>query len=72
MYFKDFIMDSIIANPKNEEEFRLIKALLEKMGIENRVISYEEIDDLGLSILMKDIDRTDKVSEKNILTKLKC
>ncbi|MEQ8627114.1 hypothetical protein [Ekhidna sp.] len=65
-------MDSIIANPKNEEEFRLIKALLEKMGIENRVISYEEIDDLGLSILMKDIDRTDKVSEKNILTKLKC
>lgn len=63
-------MDSIVINPKNREELKLIKTLLAKMKVKSKILTEEEMEDLGLSILMKEIDRTDTVSEKDILSKL--
>lgn len=63
-------MNSIVINPKNKEELKLIEALLVKMGVESKVLTEEEMEDLGLSMLMKGVDRNDKVSEKDILSKL--
>ncbi|WP_370087865.1 hypothetical protein [Ekhidna sp.] len=63
-------MDSIVINPKNREELKLIKTLLAKMKVKSKILTEEEMEDLGLSILMRDIDRTDTVSEKDILSKL--
>lgn len=63
-------MDSIVINPKNKEELKLIEALLIKMGVKSKVLKEEEMEDLGLSILMKDVDRSDLVTEKEILSKL--
>jgi len=52
------------------EELKLIEALLAKMRVKSKILTEEEMEDLGLSVLMKDVDRTDIVSEKDILAKL--
>lgn len=64
-------MKSILINPKDEEEFELISNLLIKMNIPANVLSNEEKEDLGLGILMKEADRTQKVSRESILEKIK-
>lgn len=64
-------MSSLLVSPKNEKELLLIRELLEKMNISNRILSDEEKEDLGLSFLMKDVNRNKKVSRETILKKLK-
>lgn len=39
-------MDSIIVNPKNEKELRFISELLEKLGVRNEVLSFDEKEKL--------------------------
>jgi len=63
-------MSSIVINPKNEEELKFVSELLQKLGVASKVLSDEELEDLGLSLLMKDVDRSEVVLEDEILSKL--
>lgn len=63
-------MESLIVTPRNKAEFQLIFDLLQKMRISNRVLTDEEKEDLGLGLLMKQVDRTQKVSREEIMAKL--
>lgn len=65
-----YLMSSIVINPKNEKELRFVAELLNKLGVASKVLSDEEQEDLGLGLLMKDIDRSDLASEEDILGKL--
>jgi hypothetical protein len=38
--------------------------------MKSHLVSEEEIEDLGLSIMMRDIDRTEKISRAEIMKKL--
>ncbi|CAD5271039.1 MULTISPECIES: hypothetical protein [unclassified Imperialibacter] len=64
-------MSSIVVNPQSEEEFQFISELLKKLGVDSTVLSDEDAEDLGLSILMKDVDRSDFASEDELMAKLK-
>lgn len=64
-------MSSIVVNPKNPEEFKFLSELLDKLGIEAKVLSDEDLEDIGLSIMMKDLNRSDLTSEKEVIDKLK-
>jgi hypothetical protein len=64
-------MKSIIISPKNLSEMRFIYELLRKLAIPSKVLSEEEKEDLGLSILMREADRTKKVKRETIMMKLK-
>jgi hypothetical protein len=66
-----YCMSSIVINPKDSNEFNFIKSLLEKLGVESRVLSDEDIEDLGMSVLMKDVDKSDRVPESEVIKKLK-
>ncbi|MBO6794159.1 MAG: hypothetical protein JJ895_09615 [Balneolaceae bacterium] len=63
-------MESIIINPKNAEELNFINELLNKLGIQNKTVSSEILEDAGLSLLMREVDRSDSVSEEEIRNKL--
>lgn len=63
-------MESILINPKNKEELRLLSDLLAKMNINSKVLSEEELEDMGLTVLMRDTDRSQKVSRQDIMQKL--
>ncbi|MDP2208642.1 MAG: hypothetical protein Q8K98_07690 [Bacteroidota bacterium] len=64
-------MKSIVISPKNDSELTFVSTLLKKLSIPTKVLSEEEIEDLGLSILMREADRNKKVSRETIMRKLK-
>ena len=64
-------MKSIIISPRDSTELKFVSSLLKKLSIPTKVLSSEEIEDLGLSILMREVDRTKRVSHETIMRKLK-
>jgi len=63
-------MESIIINPKNRDEARIITDILDKMKIESKIVTEEEKEDIGLSLMMKEVDWNDKVSFEEVKRKL--
>jgi len=63
-------MDALIIKSQNASDLKLIKELVKKMGLESKSLSEEEIEDLGLTILMKQADRTKTVSRELVMEKL--
>jgi hypothetical protein len=63
-------MKSVLIQPKDKSEYKFVTDLLEKLQIDSRVLSLEEIEDVGLSIMMKTVDRNKKVNRNIIFKKL--
>jgi hypothetical protein len=63
-------MSSLLITPKSSEELNFLITLLERLDMKSHLVSEEEIEDLGLSIMMRDVDRTEKVSRTEIMKKL--
>ncbi|MBZ0246342.1 MAG: hypothetical protein K8H85_10370 [Cyclobacteriaceae bacterium] len=63
-------MSSIVVNPKSQQELQFLSELLKKLGVEAKVLSDEDTEDLGLAVLMKDVDRSQIASEDDIMEKL--
>ncbi|TVL97378.1 MAG: hypothetical protein CV087_22375 [Candidatus Brocadia sp. WS118] len=63
-------MKAIVIKPKNDNEYKFISNLLRKLGVGSSSLSLEEIEDIGLSRLMKGIDKQKKASRAEIMKKL--
>ncbi len=61
----------MVITPKSETEFKFINNLLKKLGISSATMSEEELEDIGLSKMLKAVDKTKKVSRESIMKKLK-
>jgi hypothetical protein len=46
-------MKSLIISPKSKEELKFLQDLLTKLGVTAKALTEEEIEDAGLSLLMK-------------------
>lgn len=64
-------MKAMVITPKNSGEFKFINDLLKKLGISSATMTEEELEDIGLSKLLKSVDKTKKVSKNSIMQKLK-
>lgn len=64
-------MKAVVITPKNKAELKFVNDLLNKLGISSSTMSEEEMEDIGLSRLMKAADRTKKVSRDSVMKKLK-
>ena len=64
-------MSTIVVNPKDKNEFLFVTQLLEKLGIDVKILSDEDKEDIALSLMMAEVDREDRVSEEEVLKKLK-
>lgn len=64
-------MSSLIISPKNIKELQFVRELLDKMKIRNKLLTAEEKEDLGLSVLMSKVDRNKKADRNTIMKKLK-
>ncbi|MCF2487134.1 hypothetical protein [Dyadobacter sp. CY347] len=63
-------MESILINPRNSKELKLLSDFLEKSNISSKVLSEEQLEDAALTMLMRDTDRSQKVSREEIMQKL--
>ena len=64
-------MKALLVNSKNPSEMKFISDLLKKLGVSARVMDTEELEDYGMAILMKDVERDKKVSRELVMKKLK-
>ena len=64
-------MKAMVITPKSQGEFKFINDLLKKLGISSATMTEEELEDVGLSKLLKSVDKTKKASKKSIMQKLK-
>lgn len=61
----------MVITPKNQSEFKFINDLLNKLGISSATMTEEELEDIGLSKMLKAVDKSKKVSKNSIMLKLK-
>jgi hypothetical protein len=64
-------MKAAVIATKDAKELKFINELLNKLGISSVPISEKDLKDMGLSNLMKNVDRTKKASRMSIMKKLK-
>ncbi len=63
-------MKALVITPKNENEFKFVSNLLKKLGVGSSALSQDELEDIGMSRLMRGIDKTKKASRSEIMKKL--
>ena len=64
-------MKALVVAPRTPEELKFVSQLMKKLGIATKALSLEELEDAGLSIMMKEADRSKKVSREAVMNKLR-
>jgi len=62
---------ALVVKPQNEADIKFLSDLFGKLGMSSRVIESETVEDIGLAELMKNVDRSKKVSRETIMKKLR-
>lgn len=55
---------------KDEAELLLLSGMLKKMRIQSKVLTDEELEDIGMGELMLKVNRSEKVSREQVMNKL--
>ena len=63
-------MKALVIKPRNDSEFKFVSDLLKKLGVGSSALSQNELEDIGLSKLMREVDKTKKISRSEIMKKL--
>ena len=63
-------MKAIVVTPKSDSEFRFITDLLKKLGVGTSTLTAEQVEDIGMLKLLRDVDTSKKVSRNVIMKKL--
>lgn len=63
-------METLIVTLKDKHEMQLVSDMLKKMRINTRKLSDEEREDIGLTKLMKQANRIEKVSRDQVMKSL--
>ena len=63
-------MKALVTTPKNDSELKFLTDLLKKLGINSSSLSYEDLEDIGMSKLLREVDKTKKATRKEIMKKL--
>lgn len=63
-------MKAIVVTPKSDTEFKFVTDLLKKLGIGASALTTEQVEDIGILKLLRDADRSKKVSRSSIMKKL--
>jgi len=66
-----FKMETLIVTVKDKDELHLVSTMLKKMRITAKTLSEEDREDLGLTKLMKQVDRSEKVSREEVMKTLR-
>ena len=63
-------MKAIVVTPKNSNELKFVKDLLKKLGVGSSTVNQEDLEDIGMSKLMRQVDKSKRASRKEIMKKL--
>ena len=63
-------MKAIVVTPKNSNELKFVTDLLKKLGVGSSTVNQEDLEDIGMSKLMRQVDKSKRASRKEIMKKL--
>jgi hypothetical protein len=63
-------MKAIVVTPKNSNELKFVTDLLKKLGVGSSTVNQEDLEDIGMSKLMRQVDKTKRASRTEIMKKL--
>ena len=63
-------MKALVVTPKNSNELKFVTDLLRKLGVGSSTVTQEELEDIGMSKLMRQVDKTKRASRVEIMKKL--
>ncbi|CAN5357647.1 hypothetical protein BH11BAC3_BH11BAC3_40410 [soil metagenome] len=63
-------MKALVITPKDNDEFKFVTDLLKKLGVGSAPLTQDEFEDIGMSKLMRGIDKSKKVTRAEIMKKL--
>ena len=63
-------MKGILISVRDHNEFKFISELIKKLEIASAIVSKEEMEDLGLSVALKSVDKTKRISREKVMKKL--
>ncbi len=63
-------MKALVITPKNQNEFKFLLDLLKKLNVMSSTVTQTDLEDLGLSRMLQDVDMTKKVSKDTVMKKL--
>ena len=63
-------METLIVTLKDKHEMQLVSEVLKKMRINAKLLTNEEREDIGLSKLMRQANRSEKVSREQVMRSL--
>ena len=63
-------MKALVITPKNSNEFKFVTDLLKKLGVGSSTVTQEELEDIGMSKLMRQVDKSKKASRSEVIKKL--
>jgi spermidine/putrescine-binding protein len=63
-------MKALVVTPKNSNEFKFVSDLLKKLGIDSATVSQDELEDIGMSKLLRQVDKTKNTNRSEIMKKL--
>ena len=63
-------MKALVIKPKNNNEFKFVADLLKKLGIGSSFLTAEELEDIGMSKLMRGVNKFKKVNRAEVMKKL--
>ena len=64
-------MEGMLITPKSPSEKKFLNDLFKRMGLDSQSISFEQLEDIGLSQMMHEVDKTKKTTREAIMQKLK-
>jgi hypothetical protein len=67
---KKHFMETIVVQPSNNEELKLLKEFLQKSSIKNRVLNEEDKEDFVLGLMMQETDYTDTINANEFIRQL--
>ena len=60
-------METLIIQSENSRDIKLLKEIVTKMGLKSAQLTQEQAEDIGLSLLMKDADRSKTISRQTVM-----
>ena len=63
-------MKTMVIQLKDDAEEQLISGLLKKMRIQSKVLTMDDVEDVGLGEMMLKVDRSEKISRELVMNKL--
>ncbi|MGE5393678.1 MAG: hypothetical protein ACM3P1_02985 [Candidatus Saccharibacteria bacterium] len=63
-------MKTMVIQLKDDADVQLISGMLKKMRIRSKMLTSDDLEDMGLGEMMLKVDRSEKVSREMVMNKL--